>query len=207
MAAARPLREVFAELAGDEAARHTDPAQLLRDSGHGDLPEDLVSEAVISFADTAPVEVAEHLAPYVAANSAIPAIEADAATNIDPPGWVEALATAPDIADLDSPDPSDGLDLSEGLDDAPELPVAAAQPPSSGEHAPYADVGFGLGDGIGTADPLDALDVTSYAEADVSDVSVGATEAAPFAADGTGNDSLWGDDADDEPADAGDDLM
>ncbi|HEU4347728.1 MAG TPA: hypothetical protein VFR35_08065 [Actinoplanes sp.] len=205
MAAARPLREVFAHLAGDEAARHTDPAHLLRESGHGDLPETLVSEAVISFADTALLEVAEHLAPYGAAHSPVPAAEGDAAPDVDPPGWVEALATAPNLADLGGPDPSDALDLSDALDSSDALdpsdaaPGAAAQPAMSDDDAWYADVDFGVGGG--TADPLDALDLTAYAAAEVGDVPVEAPEAAPVA-DHTGTDPVADDGpADDEPAD------
>jgi len=63
---ARPLREVFAELAG-----HDDPGQsgddhraLLAD--HAGLPDDLLATAIGSYAGTAPAEVAEHLAPFVA---------------------------------------------------------------------------------------------------------------------------------------------
>ncbi|HEX7746754.1 MAG TPA: hypothetical protein VF462_16020 [Micromonosporaceae bacterium] len=196
MATARPLREVFAELAGDEAARHADPAQLLRDSGHPDLPDVLVSAAVISFADTAPVEVAEHLAPYVAASSVVPTTQVDAETDIPLSGWVEALATAPDVADLDTRDPADGLD------EAPEFSVADAQPPMPDEPAPHGDVDFGLGfgGGGGTADPLDALDETSYPDATVSDVSDIAAEVAPLA-DDPGNDAVWDDNVDDEPVD------
>jgi hypothetical protein len=104
MASARPLREVFADLVGTPSATD-DPAALLRDHGHPALPDDLVAEAVVSYADTAPVEVAEHLAPYVTAHSAVgpdaePGDEPDA-------GWLDLLGTAPDVtggepADLDA---------------------------------------------------------------------------------------------------------
>jgi hypothetical protein len=101
MDTARPLRDVFADLtgAGDAAG----PAELLRDSGHPDLPDELVAEAVGSFADTAPIEVAEHLSPYVMAGSAVPLPDT---TDAAPAGWYEAVSTAPtmaaDPADLDA---------------------------------------------------------------------------------------------------------
>ena len=68
---ARSLREIFASMSHGSA----DPATALAQAGHGDLPAHLVTEAVISYADSAPVEVAEHLQPYVVANSAVPAPE------------------------------------------------------------------------------------------------------------------------------------
>ena len=101
MAAARPLKDVFAELTGDDAAR---PDAVLAASGHGDLPPDLVAEAVVNYADTAPVEVAEHLAPFVTANSGVPAL--DQAEGAD--DWSALLATAPTVEtgldpDVDAP--------------------------------------------------------------------------------------------------------
>src|SRR5688500_4344332 len=93
MATARPLRDVFADLAGDPDAHGVDPAELLREHGHADLPDALVAEAVTSFADTAPLEVAEHLAPYVMANSAVPGV----AGEVEPGGWLTALADAPPV--------------------------------------------------------------------------------------------------------------
>jgi hypothetical protein len=87
MAAARPLKDLFAELTGDDAAR---PEEALAAAGHGDLPAELVAEAVVSYADTAPFEVAEHLAPFVTANSGVPVDGAD-----EPGDWAALLATAP----------------------------------------------------------------------------------------------------------------
>ncbi|MFC4070433.1 hypothetical protein [Actinoplanes subglobosus] len=72
-----PLRDVFAGLAGNGG----DPGDFLRD-----LPADLVAEAVVSYADTAPLEVAEHLAPFVAARFD----ESDASET-----WLDLLASAP----------------------------------------------------------------------------------------------------------------
>ncbi|HEX6871028.1 MAG TPA: hypothetical protein VF163_08020 [Micromonosporaceae bacterium] len=100
MVAARPLRDVFTELTGADGGHATSPAEVLAASGHADLPEDLVAEAVVSFADTAPVEVAEHLAPYVQAHSPVPLVAEDAAaaaagTDAEPGGWLDALTAAP----------------------------------------------------------------------------------------------------------------
>ncbi|MEV0900024.1 hypothetical protein [Actinoplanes sp. NPDC049802] len=76
-----PLRDVFAGLAGPGR----DPGDFLRE-----LPEELVAEAVVSYADTAPAEVAEHLAPFVSAHSAVGGHD-----QAGDPGWLELLATAP----------------------------------------------------------------------------------------------------------------
>lgn len=101
MDTARPLRDVFADLTG--AADAAGPGDLLRDSGHPDLPDELVAEAVGSFADTAPIEVAEHLSPYVMAGSAVPL---PGVPDVAPAGWYDAVHTAPavgaDPADLDA---------------------------------------------------------------------------------------------------------
>lgn len=93
---ARPIRELLADLVGDAEARHeygADPAGYLAAHGHPDLPGDLVAEAVVSYADTAPVEVAAALAPYVAAHGPVPVPEVDT-----DPSWFDLLTTA-DAAD------------------------------------------------------------------------------------------------------------
>lgn len=129
MDSARPLRDVFADLTGAGNAAG-DPEALLRDQGHPELPEHLVAEAVVSYAETAPAEVAEHLAPYVTAHSAVGAGEAPG----DEPavGWLDLLGTAPvgagpdaelaagpaadAPADLDSLAPApDGLEAAAGI--------------------------------------------------------------------------------------------
>jgi hypothetical protein len=130
MASARPLRDVFTELVGAPSAAD-DPAALLSDHGHPGLPDDLVAEAVVSYADTAPLEVAEHLAPYVTAHSTV---GAGPVTGDEPGGgWLDLLGTAPDVAgdepaDLDGlapahdgfaatdPEPDAGLELDAGLE-------------------------------------------------------------------------------------------
>lgn len=97
MTDARPLREVFDALAGAAGAftdRAGDPAQVLAGSGHGDLPDQLVAEAIVSYADTAPVEVAAHLAPFVTAHGAVPRA-AGGAEVPDPASGLDLLATAP----------------------------------------------------------------------------------------------------------------
>jgi hypothetical protein len=102
MGPARPLRDVFAQLGGEEHEPHgqgVNPAELLAAHGHPDLPDGLVAEAVVSYADTAPHEVAEHLAPYVMAHGAAPLDDADAAET-DPADWVDLLSTAPVVDDL-----------------------------------------------------------------------------------------------------------
>lgn len=97
-----PLRDVFAGLAGTGG----DPGDFLRD-----LPADLVAEAVVSFADTAPLEVAEHLAPFVGARFA--------GENADDAGetWLDLLASAPVGTEASGPDDQD-LGFGTGSEDA-----------------------------------------------------------------------------------------
>lgn len=151
MSSARPLHELLADLVGDpDAARaHGDPDAYLAANGHPDLPSELVAEAVVSYADTAPVEVAEHLAPYVTTHSTVPSTEQPA------DNWFDLLTTAPteDTApDLDgvpdeeaawSPegDPGPGLDFGTGSTDVldePSAPATDDTPETAAEPAPEA---------------------------------------------------------------------
>jgi hypothetical protein len=163
MAAARPLKDVFAELTGDDAAR---PDAVLAASGHGDLPPDLVAEAVVNYADTAPVEVAEHLAPFVTANSGVPAI--DQAEGAD--DWSALLATAPTVEG--------------GLDPDVDAPGTAAGDASAGD-APADDLDVDFGGGA--ADPgADAPDVDA-GSIDEAPERVDATVEEPAAQEPDGN--------------------
>lgn len=108
MEQARPLRDVFADLATSDAARReraADPDGFLDGHGHGDLPDQLVTEAIVNYADVAPAEVAEHLAPFVQAHSAVPvdgpaAAAADAA-GLDALAGLDLLAGAPTVPIVD----------------------------------------------------------------------------------------------------------
>ena len=166
MAAARPLKDVFAELTGDDAARAD---EVLAASGHGDLPPGLVAEAVVNYADTAPVEVAEHLAPFVTANSAVPTLdEVDGDAD-----WSVLLATAPAVeADLDAdlaPDvdaPGATDDVAPGTDDAPGT-GASGTDASGTDDASVDDVDFGVG-----AEDASALDVAAGTDLPDGDASL-----------------------------------
>ncbi len=140
MSSTRPLHELLADLAGDgDAGRaHGDPEAYLAANGHAGLPPDLVAKAVVSYADTAPVEVAEHLAPFVTTHSAVPADE--------PPSddWYDLLTTAP-AAPADDLDPDPGLDPDQDPDLSDDAPWS-----------PDDDPGPGLDFGTGSADDLDA---------------------------------------------------
>lgn len=153
MDAARPLREVFADLTGNASG---DPGGLLRD-----LPAELVAEAVVSYADTALAEVAEHLAPFVSAHSVVGPHDAAGAE----PDWRELLATVPAAAepDLDDlpPEADDDLGFGTGAIDAEFEDVAIDEVVGDGIDA----IGDGIdavGDGLldFPADPitLDTLD-------------------------------------------------
>lgn len=88
------LHEVFDALAGrpDRSA-----SEMLHDAGYGDLPPELVGDALASYADTAPVEVAEHLAPFVTAQLGSP----DATPDLDAGFGLLSSVPAAD-ADLDA---------------------------------------------------------------------------------------------------------
>jgi len=138
MASARPLHELLGDLVGDADAAHAhgDPEAYLAANGHPDLPPDLVAEAVVSYADTAPVDVAEHLAPYVTTHSVVPADE--------PPtdDWFGLITTAP----------TDELDTDPDIDDF-----------SDDDATPEEHSGPALDFGTGS---VDALDAPSTAETD-----------------------------------------
>jgi hypothetical protein len=100
-----PLRDVFARLAGNGG----DPGDFLRG-----LPADLVAEAVVSYADTAPLEVAEHLAPFVSEHSAVGS-GGDASE-----AWLDLLASAPaeeEASGLDDQDLGFGTGSGTAVDD------------------------------------------------------------------------------------------
>ncbi len=148
---ARPLRDVFAELATDEDARRAhaaDPEGFLQAHGHTDLPGQLVNEAIVNYADTAPPEVAEHLAPFVLAHSPIPVED-----GIAPADGLHLLATAPadPYLDLLPPDDLDGAQLDSGHSGTGQL--AADQHADHGPDGSHAgtpddpfDLDFGHGD-------------------------------------------------------------
>jgi hypothetical protein len=142
MASAHPLRDVFSELAATGRAV-TDADAVLDAHGHADLPDGLVAEAVVSYADTAPVEVAEHLAPFVMAHSAVYPAAGHAES------WLDVLATAPEplVADeaLDSPTPV-------------EAPALDPDP---------ADLDFGTGELAATPSWADANATGAEARADM----------------------------------------
>lgn len=132
----RPLREVLGDLvgAGPDAA----PEQALDQAGHGGLPGGLVAEAVASYADTAPVEVAEHLAPFVTAYRT----SGEAA---DPGAALDLLVSAP-LPAADQPGSESSLLATEA-----EAAVEAAEDPGPA-HADGLD--FGAGD-LGAGDQFD----------------------------------------------------
>jgi hypothetical protein len=146
MANARPLRDVFADLAGDHTASSGD---VLAAGGHPDLPDGLVAEAVVNYADTAPIEVAAHLAPFVMANSPVPL---GPEVPDEPPNWLDALATAPEPAPMEL----DAAAVHEPAEHAHDL--AQGHDPAAFDHDFGADHDFGRGaepshDHVGHHDP------------------------------------------------------
>jgi hypothetical protein len=156
MPPARPLRDVFTDLVGDAGAAGVpagDPGQVLAEAGHPDLPPGLVAEAVVSYADSAPPAVAEHLAPFVIAHSPIP-VAADE-PEPDPAGWLDLLATAPDggagidVAAETGPAPDDLADPGNMPDEPnPAVPAHPADGSAALGPDPF-DMDFGHGAAFG----------------------------------------------------------
>lgn len=175
------LRELFASLSGGATAAGEDPAAVLASGGHGELPDHLVAEAIGNYADTAPVEVAEHLSPYVLAHSAVPGLEPDgwhSTGSGDAADGLALLASAPDLGVIhDQPDDleipivgHEAVPEAHPHDGAPDalhdgIPDAAHDGPAdldfghghdlvaAGTHAPQTD--FEHHDALPTRDALD----------------------------------------------------
>ncbi|GIF70569.1 hypothetical protein [Asanoa siamensis] len=173
---ARPLKDVLTDLVGDPSAT----AEALAGAGH-DLPPDLVAEAVVSFAGSAPAEVAEHLAPFVTAHSGVP-VDAEPG---EPADWAALLATAPGTeADLDDAAPV-------GDDETP-----ATEP---------LELAFGAGDDhTAGPDPDPDLDLDGSPDGDLDDEPVAAGGEPAYPEEPTPSAALYDDDADDEPDDLDD---
>lgn len=140
---ARPLRDVFTDLLGQPGTPDGPDAasEVLHASGHLDLPDGLVAEAVVNFADTAPIEVAEQLHGFVAAHSPVPGPDLPD----EPPSWLEALTSTEVPAELDGwPEPAD-------------LGPAHLTAPEGDDATDPAALDFGRGD-TDTADAVHAGD-------------------------------------------------
>jgi hypothetical protein len=176
---ARSLRDIFASMSHGSA----DPAAALAEAGHGDLPSHLVTEAIVNYADSAPVEVAEHLTPFVVANSAVPAPVSHAYPVTDLHDGLSLLASAPDPVHTGAADHLPGHDDPFGmhhdladhpsvLDDVPHLTghltgvtdhtgdhagdQAADRDAHHGDDGAHTDLWFGHGQATALAPQLDA---------------------------------------------------
>jgi hypothetical protein len=192
------LREVF-ELVREQGA-HGDPAGLLRDSGHADLPEALLSLAIVNFADTLPADSAEHLAGFVVPHSGVPREDADHADPSVADG-LDLLATAPSAlgpeADLDgaltAPDEA-------GRGEPGDPPVGHPLEASFGAEPDPAGLDFGTGDQDVTAGSWERPEPAGDLEPEVP-VEVGAL--APDGPDDLDAEALDAEALDAEALDAG----
>lgn len=164
MAPARSLHEIFAGLSGDAAALDA-AAAVLDANGYADLPAELLAQAVVSYAETAPVEVAEHLAPFVMAHSQV---VGEAAVPDDLAAPLDLLASAPavpaDAAELDDlpeidalAEPATDPDATDSVDggDSVTVPGESVVGPVDGSAGGLmVDGAFGHGEGA----PVDRLD-------------------------------------------------
>ncbi|WFE22151.1 hypothetical protein O7621_01910 [Solwaraspora sp. WMMD937] len=198
MAPARSLHEIFAGLPGDAAA-HSDVAAVLDANGYADLSPELLAQAVVSFADTAPAEVAEHLAPFVTAHSQV---GGDGTVPDDLASPLDLLATAPAPA-FDAPTPDDPafdrLDLDgpgfdavppdgPGFDDPAGFDTPGFDTPAGFDDPGFAagpeiDAAFGRGDGPTVDDRESATVDPSPAGPTGDDVEPASHDSQPDAAD------------------------
>lgn len=173
----RSLRDVFAGLAGDESARPEgeaggDLGDVLSAEGYSDLPETLVAEAIVSYADTAPAEVAEHLAPFVMANSPVPLDDLPPET--DSAQALELLATAPtELAAVEEAP----LDADDTLAMNGETDLAGADTADTDADALFA-LDFGEGDAATVAEP-DAAELPADADEAPVESTNGAAQLEP----------------------------
>jgi hypothetical protein len=147
----RPLRDVFAGLADtsagpeDAGASPPDPRSLLGE--HHDLPDDLLFTAIGSYANTAPAEVAEHLAPIVTE----PGADAENALGLLTSAPTGAWDGEVELPDTDEPGlllDDEGPELD---DERPELNDDLADPGLSLDHPDALDQsGDDLGTELGT---------------------------------------------------------
>jgi len=157
---ARSLHEVFQTLAGDP-----DPDAVLAAAGHAGLPADLLTEAIVSFADTATPEVAEHLSPVVLGASSDPGLGLELLTSapqvtwdddgldaVEEPAWtdegpaLEELDFGAGGDELDALDAPDG-DLPDAEDLADDVPDVDVPLPAADGDLPAGDLaGEGWGD-------------------------------------------------------------
>jgi hypothetical protein len=213
MDSARPLREVFADLtgAGNAAGDAGDARELLGGQGHAGLPDELVAEAVVNFADTVPIEVAEHLAPFVTSHSAVGADEiAGVDETVGDESWLDLLVTAPTDADADELDDVAPLDESDAdgatgpdTDSAFDLDVdfGAGADAGAGASTDAADDDAEWTPADGTTamddlDPSDLDDATTDATDAIDAIDAIDAEGADGVEDADGTDDL---DEDDEP--------
>lgn len=157
MAPARSLHEILTGLTGNAGAP-ADLAAVLAANGFPDLPQDLLAEAVVSFADTAPAEIAEQLAPFVMAHGPIAGGDLSAgdigrlpdllatsrATDLDDSSVADTPEIGPPAGSVDAVDLLD--EESHGIGDVPAGPGPV--PP---------DAAFGHGAGPARTEPADGV--------------------------------------------------
>jgi hypothetical protein len=135
----------------------TDPAEVLADHGFGDVPPDAIAQALVHYAETADLELADALAPIVTRVSDVPFEEGDL-----PP--VETDGPLPDSSDVfamlsevglggrdlnalvdDEADPGDFDDLEEAFDEISETVDAEQLAGGHDDDEGEADSTYGVG--------------------------------------------------------------
>lgn len=163
----RSLRDVFADLAdhtvhseptaGPDGAGASvpDPRSVLAD--YADLPDDLLVTAIDSYANTAPAEVAEHLASFVATPGADPSSGLDLLASA-PTGVWEGEVDLPGWDRQDDLDSQNDLDGEHNLDGEHEL--ASRNDPDNMDDLDGKD-GEDPGLQLGDLDHADSLDLAA----------------------------------------------
>ncbi|WP_088313589.1 hypothetical protein [Kineosporia sp. R_H_3] len=205
----RPLRDVFADLAGTDAG---EARAALAAAGH-DLSDDLLRTAIDGYAGTAPAEVAEHLAAADGADDGLallasaPAGPWDGEVVLDPADDLAADDLAADDLAADDLDAADLLDVPAATVTGPADPADHVTDDAPADHA------FGTGDADDPDEDLGPDDLDTLDDLDALDAP-----AAGHPVDGQGADADLGfddgfgagspiDDLDDDGADDGPDAQ
>ncbi|CAM2789080.1 hypothetical protein [Skermania piniformis] len=121
----RTLLEIFDRLV---VGREPDIGAALHAAGYGDLPAELLNQTLVSYCDTAPIEVAAHLAPHVTAVTA--------GTEPDPTVGFDLLATVPAGATDDLDFGAGGTGPADGFGTAQLAGLVQALDPHVLDHPP-----------------------------------------------------------------------
>ncbi|MGH1501962.1 MAG: hypothetical protein ACRBI6_00265 [Acidimicrobiales bacterium] len=175
------LRDAIEGLLGPTTQRPA--ADALADEGHDSLGSDLFGTALGHYADTAPIEQADALAPIVTRTSSVP-FEADDLPESDLPidGDALALFDAADPASmieadtpLDIDEPIDTADAVDAVVDDPGTEAGDVDVDGDEVGDPFAGFGDDFGDEAGFEGSIDSVEAPAAPPVTTEDFGVGST--------------------------------